>query len=93
MSRSSLVIGSILLAASQQHERCPASPYSPTFTDFPAIACRYRRTYRYTSLDEFQDTNQAQYSFVRSFTGDEYKNLFVVADDDQVIYQWNGASP
>ena len=30
MSRSSLVIGSILLAASQQHERCPASPYSPT---------------------------------------------------------------
>lgn len=63
------------------------------FTDFPAIAGRYRRTYRYTSLDEFQDTNQAQYSFVRSFTGDEYKNLFVVADDDQVIYQWNGASP
>lgn len=63
------------------------------FTNFPAIAGRYRRTYRYTSLDEFQDTNQAQYSFVRSFTGDDYKNLFVVADDDQVIYQWNGASP
>lgn len=63
------------------------------FTDFPAIAARYRRTYRFTSLDEFQDTNQAQYSFVRSFTGAEYRNLFIVADDDQVIYQWNGASP
>jgi DNA helicase-2/ATP-dependent DNA helicase PcrA len=63
------------------------------FTEFPAIAGRYRRTYRFTSLDEFQDTNQAQYAFVRSFTGDEYKNLFIVADDDQVIYQWNGASP
>ena len=35
MSRSSLVIGSILLAASQQHERCPASPYSPTIEKFP----------------------------------------------------------
>ncbi|NEX48644.1 ATP-dependent helicase [Pseudotabrizicola algicola] len=63
------------------------------FTSFPVIADRYRRTYRFTSLDEFQDTNHAQYSFVRAFTGNDYKNLFVVADDDQVIYQWNGASP
>lgn len=63
------------------------------FTKYPAIAGRYRRTYRYTSLDEFQDTNQAQYALVRSFTGEEYKNVFIVADDDQVIYQWNGASP
>lgn len=63
------------------------------FTEFPAIAARYRRTYRYTSLDEFQDTNQAQYALVRAFTGEEYRNLFLVADDDQVIYQWNGANP
>lgn len=63
------------------------------FTDFPRIAERYRRTYRYISLDEFQDTNSAQYSFVRALTGDAYKNVFVVADDDQVIYQWNGANP
>ena len=33
MSRSSLVIGSILIAASQHYERCPASPYSPTLDD------------------------------------------------------------
>ncbi|MCJ2024463.1 ATP-dependent helicase [Methylobacterium sp. J-067] len=63
------------------------------FTDFPLIAERYRRTYRYISLDEFQDTNLAQYAFLRALTGNLYKNLFVVADDDQVIYQWNGASP
>ncbi|MDR6831568.1 DNA helicase-2/ATP-dependent DNA helicase PcrA [Bosea sp. BE271] len=63
------------------------------FTDFPLMAERYRRTYRYISLDEFQDTNLAQYAFVRALTGDVYKNVFVVADDDQVIYQWNGASP
>jgi DNA helicase-2/ATP-dependent DNA helicase PcrA len=43
-------------------------------------------------IDEFQDTNQAQYQFIRSLTGLEFNNLFVVADDDQIIYQWNGAS-
>lgn len=63
------------------------------FTDFPLMAERYCRTYRYISLDEFQDTNLAQYAFLRALTGDLYKNVFVVADDDQVIYQWNGASP
>lgn len=63
------------------------------FTNFPLMAERYRRTYRYISLDEFQDTNSAQYAFVRALTGDTHKNIFVVADDDQVIYQWNGASP
>lgn len=63
------------------------------FTDFPRMAERYRKTYRHICLDEFQDTNQAQYSFVRALTGDAHKNVFVVADDDQVIYQWNGASP
>src|SRR3546814_11947922 len=63
------------------------------FTDFPLMAERYRRTYRYISLDEFQDTNSEQYAFIRALTGNAYKNVFVVADDDQVIYQWNGASP
>lgn len=63
------------------------------FADFPLMAERYRRTYRYMSIDEFQDTNSAQYAFVRALTGEVYKNVFVVADDDQVIYQWNGASP
>lgn len=62
-------------------------------TRFPAIAQRYRRTYRYICIDEFQDTNAAQYALIKSFTGSDYRNVFVVADDDQVIYQWNGASP
>ncbi len=63
------------------------------FIKYPAITERYRRTYRYTTIDEFQDTNAAQYAFVRAFTGGLYKNVFIVADDDQIIYQWNGASP
>ena len=62
------------------------------FTKYPAIAKRYRTVYQYLCIDEFQDTNYSQYSLVRAFTGDEYNNVFIVADDDQIIYQWNGAS-
>jgi len=62
------------------------------FVKFPIFADRYRKVYKYICVDEFQDTNLAQYKFIRSLTGDVYKNVFVVADDDQIIYQWNGAS-
>ena len=58
----------------------------------PALANRYRTVYPYILVDEFQDVNQGQYDFVRALTGDVHKNLLVVADDDQIIYQWNGAS-
>ncbi len=61
-------------------------------TTFPAIAARYRRSHPYWLIDEFQDTNNAQYRFVRALAGDDFRNLFAVADDDQIIYQWNGAS-
>jgi len=62
------------------------------FVKFPAFAKRYRTVYPYICVDEFQDTNEAQYKLIRALSGDEYKNLFIVADDDQIIYQWNGAS-
>jgi DNA helicase II / ATP-dependent DNA helicase PcrA len=62
------------------------------FTRFPALAQRYRVAYPYICVDEFQDTNEAQYRFIRSLTGGKHKNVYVVADDDQIIYQWNGAS-
>ena len=62
------------------------------FTKFPAFAKRYRMVYPYICIDEFQDTNHAQYGLVRAITEDQHRNLFVVADDDQIIYQWNGAS-
>lgn len=59
---------------------------------FPAIAARYRRSYPYWLIDEFQDTNRAQYKLVRVLAGEGFRNLFAVADDDQIIYEWNGAS-
>lgn len=59
---------------------------------FDGIAQRYRKTYRYWLLDEFQDTNKAQYRFLWALSGASFKNIFAVADDDQIIYQWHGAS-
>jgi DNA helicase II / ATP-dependent DNA helicase PcrA len=62
------------------------------FSKYAALAKRYRSVFPYICIDEFQDTNIAQYSLIRALTQDQHKNVFVVADDDQIIYQWNGAS-
>jgi DNA helicase II / ATP-dependent DNA helicase PcrA len=59
----------------------------------PAVARLLRTTYTRVCVDEFQDTNYSQYRFLRAIVGAAPKDLFVVADDDQIIYQWNGASP
>jgi DNA helicase II / ATP-dependent DNA helicase PcrA len=61
-------------------------------TEYPAIAERYQRSYPYWLLDEFQDTNTPQYRLITALAGARFKNIFVVADDDQIIYEWNGAS-
>jgi DNA helicase-2/ATP-dependent DNA helicase PcrA len=62
------------------------------FRKFPAFAKRYRTVYPYWCVDEFQDTNLAQYELLRLMAQPDFRNIFVVADDDQIIYQWNGAS-
>jgi DNA helicase II / ATP-dependent DNA helicase PcrA len=58
----------------------------------PSVAARVRQSYPYWLIDEFQDTTPAQYRLVRFLAGDAFKNVFAVADDDQIIYQWAGAS-
>ena len=58
----------------------------------PAVAARIRRSYPYWLIDEFQDTTPAQYRLIRFMAGSEFTNIFVVADDDQIIYEWAGAS-
>ncbi len=59
----------------------------------PVISRQLQAVYSHICVDEFQDTNIAQYRLLKLVVGKESKNLFVVADDDQIIYQWNGASP
>jgi DNA helicase II / ATP-dependent DNA helicase PcrA len=62
------------------------------FSSFPAIAKRYQSSHPFWLLDEFQDTNDAQYRLVKTLAAPSFRNIFAVADDDQIIYQWNGAS-
>ncbi|WP_297376769.1 ATP-dependent helicase [uncultured Helcococcus sp.] len=50
----------------------------------------YARKFKYIFVDEYQDTNQAQYRLIRLFTK-KYKNICVVGDSDQSIYSWRGA--
>ena len=63
------------------------------FRERPRIAHHYRTVYPFVCVDEYQDTNKAQDCLLHLLCPDRKSNLFVVADDDQIIYQWNGASP
>jgi DNA helicase-2/ATP-dependent DNA helicase PcrA len=58
--------------------------------DFPDCLQKYRSYFRHILVDEFQDTNHAQYELVRLLAR-ESRNLCVVGDDDQSIYSWRGA--
>ncbi|MBA3489289.1 MAG: DNA helicase PcrA [Longispora sp.] len=58
---------------------------------FPHIADHYRRKFRHVLVDEYQDTNHAQYELVRALVGDSGE-LCVVGDADQSIYAFRGAT-
>ena len=60
------------------------------FSDFPEILQRYQERYQYLLVDEYQDTNAAQFKVIKMLAG-ERCNLCVVGDDDQSIYGWRGA--
>ena len=59
---------------------------------YPAMARHYQTSYRYWLIDEFQDTNGAQYALLRRMAGQDFREIFAVADDDQTIFEWNGAN-
>ncbi len=60
------------------------------FAEHPEIRQRYAEQYRHVLVDEFQDTNMAQYALIRQFAA-AHRNLFCVGDEDQSIYRWRGA--
>ena len=59
----------------------------------PLIAADFPIGYPHVLVDEYQDTNAIQDRLLRELWPPGSTELFVVADDDQMIYQWNGASP
>ena len=58
--------------------------------EHPDVLEAYRRRFRFLLVDEYQDTNRAQYEFVK-LLGGAHGNVMVVGDDDQSIYGWRGA--
>jgi DNA helicase-2/ATP-dependent DNA helicase PcrA len=56
----------------------------------PAVREKYARRFEHVLVDEFQDTNMAQYQLLRHLAS-HHNNLFVVGDVDQSIYRWRGA--
>jgi superfamily I DNA/RNA helicase len=60
------------------------------FREHPAALEECRKRFRYVMVDEYQDTNGAQFDLVHMLT-QEHRNLCVVGDDDQSIYGWRGA--
>ena len=59
-------------------------------SEHPPVLVSYRRKFSYILVDEYQDTNLAQYMLIKLLAGDK-KNVCVVGDDDQSIYGWRGA--
>lgn len=60
------------------------------FRQYPAVLRQYQRQYHYLMVDEFQDTNVAQYR-ISQMLADERRNFCVVGDPDQSIYSWRSA--
>lgn len=61
------------------------------FQQFPEVLNSYQEKFRYISVDEYQDTNRAQYDLIRMLAA-KYRNLCVIGDVDQSIYGWRGAT-
>ncbi|MFT7368650.1 MAG: ATP-dependent DNA helicase Rep, partial [Oceanospirillaceae bacterium] len=62
------------------------------FRQHPEVLAKWKRRIRYLLVDEYQDTNLAQYELVKTLVN-ENQALTVVGDDDQSIYAWRGARP
>ena len=61
------------------------------FKEYPDVLKYYQDKYKYVLIDEYQDTNEAQYIFSKMLCNN-HKNIFVVGDNDQAIYAFRGAN-
>jgi DNA helicase-2/ATP-dependent DNA helicase PcrA len=61
------------------------------FQGFPEILQQYQRRWSFILIDEYQDTNEAQYTIAK-LLAEQHRNVFAVGDPDQSIYSWRGAN-
>ena len=61
------------------------------FQNHPEVLNYYQEKFKYISVDEYQDTNKAQYVLINLLAA-KYRNLCVIGDEDQSIYSWRGAT-
>ena len=61
------------------------------FRNDPKVLAKYQTKFKYIMVDEYQDTNTAQYQLIK-LLAEKHHNLFVVGDDWQSIYSWRGAN-
>lgn len=60
------------------------------FTTYPEVLKKYQQKFKYVLVDEYQDTNRAQFDLIRELSH-LHRNICVVGDEDQSIYSWRGA--
>jgi DNA helicase-2/ATP-dependent DNA helicase PcrA len=60
------------------------------FHRYPELLTKYQNKYKYLLVDEYQDTNRAQFELIRLIS-EKHRNICVVGDEDQSIYSWRGA--
>jgi DNA helicase II / ATP-dependent DNA helicase PcrA len=90
----------IIAAAYERYERALERSDALDFDDLigravgllgrPDLAAHYQQRFAAVLVDEYQDTNPAQYELLRRL-GERHRNITVVGDDDQAIYHWRGA--
>lgn len=61
------------------------------FKEHPYLLKRYQTIYKYIMIDEGQDSIKNQIELVKLLSSNNYSNLFIVADEDQLVYEWNDA--
>ena len=93
------VVGSVYKRYQQKLERSNSLDFADLlrltvnlFEACPEVLALYQARYRFMLIDEYQDTNLAQYELTRLLAG-KNQNLCVVGDDDQAIFTWRGADP
>lgn len=60
------------------------------FRSFPEVLLKYQQKFKYVLVDEYQDTNRAQFDLIQQISS-THRNICVVGDEDQSIYSWRGA--